>query len=360
MNQKSIKDLKKRIVQESALNVGYSEGTREAIIVATPDILEKVMASGMATYLESLASNNDIGFDNAFISEAVKLMSYSDFKQVAHQFFGYTRTEEEILAEPITLSRKAYENLQKRAENNFMEMTTSKSNKRHLEISDENEAVAYNPITQEIAYLASDNSSAVPYIDENLISDYKSDKTEFELILQKLEQKTSSNVYERIKAFIEDNNLNAEFIDPESMQKFVDHVNSVIESDNQVIIQHTVQGYDQSDSWQLNYFFDENELPGIERADIVNFLEHEIGAYYRGSLAELRVLDKDDVEVENYLVDRETFIGNEINQVKAYTQNDNYVDLATGFKLQNLGVEITPEVLNDFLNNEPKQNTLKK
>lgn len=361
MNQKSIKGLKKEIVRESALEVGYYEGTREAIMIAAPDILEKVMASDVAGYLTKLATNNDIGFDNLFVSEAVRLMSYSEFKQVAHKFFGYTRTNEEILAEPITLSRAAYENLQERAENNFMNKTTSKATStKSLEIQAENEPVAYNPLTEEIAYMVSDSSNAVPYFDENLISNYKSEQPELSLILAKIKSHVEPDLYQQIHSFLQGMDPMVASKDPVFMETFVELANQVLSVNDQQIIQHTAQDQVTNESWQLHYFFDQNTMPGIEQDEVINYLEHEVAAYYRGSLSELRIFDKDDVEVESYLVDRDTFVGNEISQVKSYTQNDNYVDLATGFKLQNLGVEITPEVLNDFLNAEPKQTNLKK
>ena len=121
MNQKEIKALKKRIVDEGALNVGYFQGAREAILKAAPDILEKVLQTDIIDQLLFLVREERPEFDTLFVSEAVRLMSYSEFKTVAHYFFSYERTEAEIMAQPIEISRAHFERLQASGQQQFRE-----------------------------------------------------------------------------------------------------------------------------------------------------------------------------------------------------------------------------------------------
>ncbi|GAK31342.1 LtrM-like protein [Weissella oryzae SG25] len=352
MNQKEIKNLKKQIVDESALNIGYFEGTREAIIQAAPDILEKIMASGTGDYLTTLAKNDDIQFDNVFVSEAVRLMRYSEFKEVAHKFFGYEKGNEEVLAEPITLTRDAFENLKERAKNNFMATPAAFLDEAPtVEVDRINEPIAYNPLTQEIAFLVED-LNVEPYRDENLISDYRSEKRDLILIIDKLEQKLDPLTFDSLVT-----NTDSGLGDTTSI---INEWNKALADKSQEIIKYTACDQVYGDTWDLYYFFDAKSMPGISRENILNYLEHEIGAYYRGDLVELRIFDRDNVETSTYKADRKMFNHNEVDQVKMITGSKDYVDLATGFKLQNLGVKITPEVLNEFLNAEPKDNSLKK
>jgi hypothetical protein len=93
MNQKAFKALKKQIVDETALNVGYAAGTKEGIIQIEPLLLNEVMAGDMGQLLIQLARDGNISdFDNIFITEAVRLMKYSEFKTIARQFFNYSYT----------------------------------------------------------------------------------------------------------------------------------------------------------------------------------------------------------------------------------------------------------------------------
>lgn len=80
--KKQIKELKKRIVKESALNVGYNF-----------TIFQKLPVYAITQALKEINTNDAITDDtkiqNIFITEAIKNTNYQDFKEIAPCFFGY-------------------------------------------------------------------------------------------------------------------------------------------------------------------------------------------------------------------------------------------------------------------------------
>lgn len=115
MKQKQIKAIKKQIVEESALNVGYYESIIPEIIEnIDPDTFYHLMGRTSGEWLlEAAKSNNRAEFQNILVSEAVKYMSYSDFKKVAHYFFSYQQIQEEIIAKPLEATTGLFYQLQK-------------------------------------------------------------------------------------------------------------------------------------------------------------------------------------------------------------------------------------------------------
>lgn len=103
MNQKQIKMLKKQIVDESALNVGYYEAVIPEIIenIDSDAFYELMGKSSGEWLLEAAKSNNRVEFENILVSEMIKNMSYSDFKNIAHYFFGYQQNKEEFVAKSV-------------------------------------------------------------------------------------------------------------------------------------------------------------------------------------------------------------------------------------------------------------------
>ena len=114
MKQKQIKAMKKQIVEESALNVGYYESVIPEIIEKIdPDTFFKLMGMDSGEWLLKAAKSNDRAqFQNILVSEAVKHMSYSEFKTIANFFFNYKETNQEIIATPLESTPNLFYQLQ--------------------------------------------------------------------------------------------------------------------------------------------------------------------------------------------------------------------------------------------------------
>lgn len=121
MKQKQIKAIKKQIVEESAINVGYYESVIPEIIEnIDPDTFYHLMGRSSGEWLlEAAKSNNRAEFQNILVSEAVKTMSYSEFKTIAHYFFSYQQTSEEIIAKPLEVTTHLFNQLQNESDEIF-------------------------------------------------------------------------------------------------------------------------------------------------------------------------------------------------------------------------------------------------
>lgn len=121
MKQKQIKAIKKQIVEESAINVGYYESVIPEIIEnIDPDTFYHLMGRSSGEWLlEAAKSNNRAEFQNILVSEAVKTMSYSEFKTIAHYFFSYKQTSEEIIAKPLEVTTHLFNQLQNESDEIF-------------------------------------------------------------------------------------------------------------------------------------------------------------------------------------------------------------------------------------------------
>jgi hypothetical protein len=350
MNQKAIKALKKEISDETALRVGYFEGTKEAIIKTEPLLLNEVMAGDAGDYLTKLAREGKTAeFDNVFITEAVRLMKYSEFKEAAPQFFTYQKTETEILAEPVEVSRRYLKTLQDNAEQAFKEPTASQevtlkerlTDLTTMRVPNGHEAVAYDPQKELVAILESpENNTAEPYLDDNLISDYRAGQSENELIVERVfDQLSPTFMYDLagiemtgdydidtlkeglVTVFDQQANRSGELD-----ERLIADLNQELSSHEQVLVQHTVTGYGQGEVWSLHYLLDQQRDPEITTQDVRQYLEHEVGAYYRGSYTELQIYDKDNELVDTIAADQEEFWHDPVAQVVRQTGNTNFVD----------------------------------
>jgi len=118
MKQKQIKAIKKQIVEETALSVGYYEAVIPEIIEnIDSDTFYNIMGRTSGEWLlEAAKSKNRVGFQNILVSEAVKSMSYQEFKTIVKYFFSYQQTENKILAERIETSPELFSRLQNEAD----------------------------------------------------------------------------------------------------------------------------------------------------------------------------------------------------------------------------------------------------
>lgn len=83
MNQKEIKRLKKRIVSESAINVGYYT-----------NVLHSLPSYSIAQAVKNISTRNYVNNDmkeaeiiNILVTEAVREINYQDFKDIKNLFF---------------------------------------------------------------------------------------------------------------------------------------------------------------------------------------------------------------------------------------------------------------------------------
>ena len=113
--------MKKQIVEESALNVGYYESVIPEIIEKIdPDTFFKLMGMDSGEWLLKAAKSKDRAqFQNILVSEAVKHMSYSEFKTIANFFFNYKEIDQEIIADPLELSEPLFQKIQQQSEQIF-------------------------------------------------------------------------------------------------------------------------------------------------------------------------------------------------------------------------------------------------
>lgn len=359
MNQKEIKALKKRIVTEGAINVGYFLGAREAILKVAPDILEKVMRTDIVEQLMFVARQERPEFDTLFVSEAVRLMSYSDFKQVAFYFFSYERTRAEIMAQPIEITRENFERLQATAHQQFQEQRTNLM--KSIEalttevVSNGREPIAYNPFNESLAVLENSDWQAEPYFDEYLLSDYRQPETEGShllSLLSKYDIAQQDNVILALNALLGEQ-WQSQAIDVSLREAGITtlsnltKLNDVLGKINLELISHEVVGYNPGDKWQLYYLYDKSESldKAADLTAIQDYLEHDIGAYYRGSLTELKIYNRENDVVKQYTVDRERFVGNEIEQSKKILNSNDWVSIELGLRLQSRNEPVTHELI---------------
>ena len=79
LSKKKIKKLKKLIQQESALSIGYASG----IIKAIPDY---AIIEAIETMIDlHVVKKHEV--ENIFITECIRVMSYSDFKDIVKYFY---------------------------------------------------------------------------------------------------------------------------------------------------------------------------------------------------------------------------------------------------------------------------------
>lgn len=107
-SRKALKSMKRSIVNDGALSIGYFQGVKAKMLELDPDILKKTMASAGGWVAETLTTNADLAmadkpneFDNVLVTEMVRNLNYQDFKEVAPFFFNYQVSQEDILAAPM-------------------------------------------------------------------------------------------------------------------------------------------------------------------------------------------------------------------------------------------------------------------
>lgn len=87
MTKKQLKQLKKEIVENTAIECGFATAVMEKIpSYSLLEAVREITANGW-----QLNGLDDMSLNNILLTESVKAMNYQDFKEIAPYFFGYNR-----------------------------------------------------------------------------------------------------------------------------------------------------------------------------------------------------------------------------------------------------------------------------
>lgn len=381
MNQKERKSLKNKIQQEGAINVGYYRTIIPKITELWPEMIAE-FAKDLALQGAEVVNIDNAIILNAFVTKAIEKMNYQEFKELAPYFFGYIQTEEDILAEPIQISRREYLRFQAEEEQLFEYKHPTESFEERVKelttmlVPNDNQVIAYHPINENIVILENAEETPEPFIDPGLINDINDTTPYPTLVARRLlesskaleehyrQEMLKSNAQERREELAEDALLafvsvklaNTLFeLDPQEILI----INQILqnESPGSELITHLVIGYSQGERWELA-FLKETDSPS-DSSDIIRYLEHEIGAYYRGSLAWLNFYDSTQEIEESYVVDRENLWSNPLNTVQSLTGDPMYLSVEMYQSIKK--ITLPEEEFNQFIlmNNEDRRQFLK-
>ena len=188
VNQRTYKDLKADISQHTAINIGYywevlNEIPGEVLI----DTIKEIAVNG---WINNNTSEQELR--NMLITESVKNMSYQEFKDIAHYFFGFVPDDEAMFqrVQPIEITRENYNYLVEQNKKAFgleRELNELKDKQNSLEnkinnvetmiVPSESEVVGIDMKNEELLVLNSPLYSIIEedlIIDDYLINDYRS------------------------------------------------------------------------------------------------------------------------------------------------------------------------------------------
>lgn len=212
VNQKTYKDLKADISQNTAINIGYywevlNEIPGEVLI----DTIKEIAVNG---WINNNTSEQELR--NMLITESVKNMSYQEFKDIAHYFFGFVPDDEAMFqrVQPIEITRENYNYLVEQNKKAFgleRELKELKERENSLEnkidsletvtIISEDEVVGVDLEKEELLLLLSPNNIFIDediIQDENLITSYRSQDSEEKQTLDYLTERYSEiNILEK-------------------------------------------------------------------------------------------------------------------------------------------------------------------
>lgn len=188
VNQRTYKDLKADISQHTAINIGYywevlNEIPGEVLI----DTIKEIAVNG---WINNNTSEQELR--NMLITESVKNMSYQEFKDIAHYFFGFVPNDEAMFqrVQPIEITRENYNYLVEQNKKAFgleQELNELKDKQNSLEnkinnvetmiVPSESEVVGIDMKNEELLVLNSPLYSIIEedlIVDDYLINDYRS------------------------------------------------------------------------------------------------------------------------------------------------------------------------------------------
>ena len=267
--------------------------------------------------------------------------------------------EEEILVDPIEITRENFIELQKNSKelhelkcpvHNLEERIRKRT---FYEKRNDNEVVAYDPINQSIAVIEP-KEFIDPHLEwsEEFISDYgRAESNEEVLIeyltdllpwpLQKCCRGQIGRIWDDLLGLLGRKDWNKQ-------RTNIFEINGLLEPLGKEMYSYTGRGYFQDDVWELYYL--KNIEDKVEKIDY--FLEHTVTAYYRGSLEEIAIYDKNEEFVECFVYDRElTFKEspeNYVNENVDDIRNSFFVDIETAYMLENSEIEVTKELIEEL------------
>lgn len=135
MNQKTIKGIKREISEDTAINVGFYQGTLATILDKLGTYHLKEALSNQGDLISSIAqSHSETELENIIVTEMINKMSYQEFKEVASCFFSYRESENEILARNIPITKDWFEKLTTFYDKNYDQVI--RDNERREQIND--------------------------------------------------------------------------------------------------------------------------------------------------------------------------------------------------------------------------------
>ncbi|MBY5006610.1 hypothetical protein K6V33_10325 [Streptococcus suis] len=426
LSQRDWKNLKKEVVEETAINVGYFPGIMQALPdYALMDAIRSIALDGWLT-----VNTEDSTLHNMLVTESIKHLNYQDFKDVAPYLFSYPREQREadLLVAPVEVSRAYFEELQANAEELFaikqdVERLNQSIDKKIEELETDrlpngDLVIGLDMQEEEVLLLRAPDTAHIDDWEvtaEGLITDYRNrqssetqtlnylvglDNYEFKTLIRSdvlnrdaidgfvqvdkdvitevspatiPDFRTHRQFYQYAKQFAsfreEYGNSFADYIDltyerdyptdfgldfysQSILQDRLDDFNNLLAQEGKELVLHTATGYSQGDSYELAYIRekDKETLP-----QVVDYLEHTVGAYYRGSLSELAVIKFENIDVERgfngqqeavYHIDADELFQDKLKQTQArHPELQRFVSPEVAQKQQELGMEAPKENL---------------
>lgn len=368
LRQKDYKQMKKEVVEDTAVNVGYLYGILQVI----PDyaLMEAIREIAINGWLTVQTRDGDL--HNMLMTESIKAMNYQDFKEVAPYLFSYPaeQHQEDFLVRPVEISREYFEELKAKADELFYLKEDIKKVNQDIDRKIEeletdrfpngDKVVGIDMEKEEVLLLRSPENS---YIDDwevarpGLITDYRTSSSPQEDTVWKLMNYGSRDLKALMYEYAADHDLYAGYVDVDkgvieevdidevpdfhSMRDFYNyasHYPSFVErfSDFEAYIidryefvyeyhQHIYQDYasefldekleevnnilarygkellvyeestPNGGETFLSYLRDTKEE---EQSEVMDYLEHQVAAYYRGSLGELAIIKLENIDHE--------------------------------------------------------------
>ena len=365
-----LKTIDKKIIEKIG-EIGFVNNLIAEMIKINPFLLTQIMQSEFGEkLLESAKSNLDSQVKQIIVTEGLKLLDYKQFCQLENYFFEIFKHDKDILANHIQISQEKFlEFKQKEGTLNDL-LTKSKDSleKKKIDFTHDfmpngREVLAYNPNGNTLAVLEKEDYPVELYTEEidGLINDYRSHKSSEELLVDYLETSQNKRLYEAIQNI----NPNKQEITwkeylLEQLRFKPENIISLINENliDKEIVMHTSYGYSSSEIWNFYYVMDFIERPHETKQEVIHFLEHEVGAYYRGSLTEITIYNDKKEIVTQEIIDRELLWKNPVAAVRNITGINTYIDINSAITFEKIGIELSTEELiewNSFSSLEREQ-----
>ena len=357
-----LKTINKKIIEKIG-EIGFVNNLIAEMIKINPFLLTQIMQSEFGEkLLESAKSNLDSQVKQIIVTEGLKLLDYKQFCQLENYFFEIFQHDKDILANHIQISQEKFlEFKQKEGTLNDL-LTKSKDSleKKKIDFTHDfmpngREVLAYDPIGNTLAVLEKEDYPVELYTEEidGLINDYRSHKSSEELLLDYLETSQNQKLYEAIQN-INPNNQEISWkeylleqlrFEPQKIMGLINE--NLIDKE---IVMHTSYGYSSSEIWNFYYVMDFIERPHETKQEVIYFLEHEVGAYYRGSLTEITIYNDKKEIVTQEIIDRELLWKNPVEAVRNITGINTYIDINSAITFEKIGLELSIEELIEWNN----------